>query len=153
MISTGRIGVASRLSMVPRSRSRVIASAVNITIVIVQHHAEQAGHDVVLGDAFRVVAALDVELERRRALGCSMQAGRATRARARVDRRLRSAAIALPVATGSVASAATSKRRTLAARSVAPKLGRDLDRELHRRRERAARRPPRRSARPAAIAK
>ncbi len=34
--SNGRTGVASRFSIVPRSRSRVIASAVMTTIVIVR---------------------------------------------------------------------------------------------------------------------
>ena len=34
--SSGRAGVASRFSIVPRSRSRVIAIAVIITIVIVR---------------------------------------------------------------------------------------------------------------------
>ena len=39
--------MASRFSIVPRSRSRVIASAVIITIVMVRIDAQQAGHDVV----------------------------------------------------------------------------------------------------------
>ena len=36
MISSGRIGIASRLSMVPRSISRVTDSAVKISIVMVR---------------------------------------------------------------------------------------------------------------------
>ncbi len=36
MTSSGETGVAKRFSMVPRSRSRVMASAVIITIVMVR---------------------------------------------------------------------------------------------------------------------
>ncbi len=43
MISTGLIGMASRLSIVPRSISRVTASAVNIIMVMVSTTPSRPG--------------------------------------------------------------------------------------------------------------
>ena len=43
MISTGLIGMASKLSMVPRSISRVTASAVNIIMVMVSTTPSRPG--------------------------------------------------------------------------------------------------------------
>ncbi len=41
--STGRVGMESRFSIVPRSRSRVIASAVIMTMVIVRTTPSRPG--------------------------------------------------------------------------------------------------------------
>ena len=43
MTSIGRTGMANRFSMVPRSRSRVTASAVIITMVMVRITARRPG--------------------------------------------------------------------------------------------------------------
>ena len=62
--SLGRVGMESRFSIVPRSRSRVIARPVIMTIVMRQDHAHEAGHDVVLGDDLRVVERVDPHVDR-----------------------------------------------------------------------------------------
>ena len=57
--SSGRTGVASRFSIVPRSRSRVIARPVIITIVIVRITPIRPGTMLYCVIAFGVVAAVD----------------------------------------------------------------------------------------------
>ena len=74
---------ASRFSIVPRSRSRVIASPVISTIVIVRIDAHQPRDDVVLRDRLGVVARVRDELERaglRRERRAAGRSGRATSA-------------------------------------------------------------------------
>ena len=67
--SSGVTGIASRFSIVPRSRSRVTASEVMITMVRVRMVPTRPGHDVVAGEPFRVVAAVDAQVEGGLALG------------------------------------------------------------------------------------
>ena len=104
--STGRVGMESRFSMVPRSRSRVIARPVIMTIVIVRTTPIRPGHDVVLRDRFGVVERVDAQIDgpsvpARKASGPLRSFCSAVLSRVRKEPR------ALPVAAGSVASAST----------------------------------------------
>ena len=103
--SSGRTGMASRFSIVPRSRSLVIDSVVMNRVDNSQHDADQPRHDIEHGQLLGIVAGVNDELERRRlrlALRGSA-AGRVCRSAPSEP----SAAVALPIAVGSVASAST----------------------------------------------
>ena len=67
MISTGVIGIDSRLSMVPRSISRVTDSAVKISMVMVRMVPTRPGTMLSCGRRGRIVARVGADLERRRA--------------------------------------------------------------------------------------
>ena len=127
----------------PRSRSRVIASAVIITIVIVRITPIRPGHDVVLRDALGVVAAVHAHLERRLAACCRRRAARSGRGRApcwssvrerrqRVAGRRRIGGVGLD-----------QQHRPLAAHELAREIRRDRQHELHlaARQQRARPRP------------
>ena len=66
MISTGVIGIDSRLSMVPRSISRVTDSAVKISMVMVRMVPTRPGTMLSRDFAGRVVAGMGADFERRR---------------------------------------------------------------------------------------
>ena len=127
MISTGVIGIESRLSMVPRSISRVTESAVKISIVMVRIVPTRPGHDIERGrcqpgcsgraSEFRTAAPRRREWRDRAAARSARRCERADR-RARRDR------------IGGVRR--DQQRRTVAAPHRALEARRDLDREQHR---------------------
>src|SRR5262249_8285599 len=60
--SLGRVGIERRFSIVPRSRSRVMARPVIITIVMV-NHAHETRNDVVLRNNFGIVGRVDAKFD------------------------------------------------------------------------------------------
>ena len=99
----------SRFSIVPRSRSRVMARPVIMTIVIVSIDAHQAGHDVVLRDRLPGCRARGPADRSGRRCALSDASGPLRSFCKRCDRAACSSEpSALPVAAGSVASASTS---------------------------------------------
>ena len=145
--SSGSTGVASRFSIVPRSRSRVIASPVIMTIVMVRITPMRPGTTLYCVIALGVVEPVDLHVERRRAAARARPAGppgpSATQtARSRAARRAPPS-----TAVGSVASASIKQRGTLAAQQLAREAGRDIEHEQHAcPRASSASRRPRRSA-------
>ena len=127
MISTGVIGIDSRLSIVPRSISRVTDSAVKISMVMVRMVPTRPGTMLSWRRAGRVVARVGADLERRRA---GVGHGAVVRERGLHELAERAPA-PTPAATGSVASAATSSAGLSPRRTARSKFARDLDREQH----------------------
>ena len=126
MISSGVIGIASRLSIVPRSTSRVTESAVKISIVMVRIVPIRPGTMLSWLDPGRVVARVLADLERRRPLcgiARSLRSAGLTDLLERAKRRARRHRI------GRVGR--DQQRRPVAAPQRALEAARDLDREQH----------------------
>ena len=126
MISSGVIGIASRLSMVPRSVSRVTDSAVKISMVRVRIVPISPGTMLSALERRRVVAGVLADLERRRrdvGDGAVVLQRGAHDLRERAERRPGRHRI------GRVGG--DQQRRPVAAAQRALEVGRDLDREQH----------------------
>ncbi len=73
--SIGRVGMERRFSMVPLSRSRVIARRGDHDHGHREDDAHQAGHDIVLRDRFGVVERVDPQVDGTVAPGPERRAG------------------------------------------------------------------------------